>query len=166
MFDKASAGNDRRSRERRPLPRDLEEARIALRCNREELQLLDSFVADGEFESRSELMRAALYAFLRSRALSATPTPRVDAAGLTEVPVRLRPHEVALWEAYAKLVGNDRKLADLFAEAVRQYGQKLGVPEIVAQMRDQVRQAAESSVQEHSLSESGREMERKGWAGR
>ena len=41
----------------RPGPDD---ERIALRCSRRELQLLDSFVASGEFRSRSELMRKAL----------------------------------------------------------------------------------------------------------
>ncbi|MFZ1022697.1 MAG: ribbon-helix-helix domain-containing protein, partial [Thermoplasmata archaeon] len=96
-----------------------EDERIALRCNRKELQLLDSFVSNGEFASRSELMREALRSFLRVRALSAIPPARLDPTGIVEVPVRLRSDEIETLSAYARLVGNDRPLGDLLAEFVR-----------------------------------------------
>jgi len=92
-----------------------EDARIALRCNRKELRLVDSFVSQGEYSTRSELMRAALHAFLRSRAMSTAPTPPVDAEGFIEVPVRLRPEEYAALETYAHHVANGRPVRDLLA---------------------------------------------------
>ncbi|MGI0156583.1 MAG: hypothetical protein ACREDE_10700, partial [Thermoplasmata archaeon] len=119
VFDKASKRNsvpERGSEDRRL---GNEDARIALRCNRKELQLVDSFVVNGEFETRSELMRAALHAFLRARAMSTAPTPPVDAEGFIEVPVRLRPDEYAAFETYARHVANGRPVRDLLAEIVR-----------------------------------------------
>ena len=91
MFDKSArrsaTGPDEGSKDR-AAPED---ERIALRCNRRELQLLDSFVANGEFRSRSELMRKALLDFLRLRAMTAVTTPVAPSEdGLVEVSVRLR----------------------------------------------------------------------------
>jgi Arc/MetJ-type ribon-helix-helix transcriptional regulator len=166
VFDNASKRGNARSRERAHPPKDPEEARIALRCNRKELELLDSFVADGEFESRSELMRGALHAFLRARALSAAPTPRVDSEGLMEVPVRLRPDEVATWEAYAKTIANGRPVADLLAEAVRHYEHKHELVDLAKHGRERVRDAVDSRAKVHALGESGRDLERKGMVGR
>jgi Arc/MetJ-type ribon-helix-helix transcriptional regulator len=74
VFDKDSKRKSAPSRDADDRREGTEDARIALRCNRKELQLVDSFVANGEFETRSELMRAALHAFLRSRAMSTAPT--------------------------------------------------------------------------------------------
>ena len=167
MFDKArrgateptpegsdrSAGND-------------DDARIALRCNRKELELLDSFVAHGEFESRSELMRAALHAFVRSRAMSAAPTPRVDAQGLVEAPVRLRPDEYASLAAYAKTVGNGRPLGDLLAELVRHGEAKLGLTEVLERSHEAVRDAASAREKVGKLQESSKDLERRGVVGR
>lgn len=166
VFDNVSKRGNGRSRERTSPPKDPEEARIALRCNRKELELLDSFVADGEFESRSELVRGALHAFLRARALSAAPTPRVDSEGLMEVPVRLRPDEVATWEAYAKTIANGRPVADLLAEAVRHYEHKHELVDLAKHGRERVRDAVDSRAKVHALGESGRDLERKGMVGR
>lgn len=166
VFDNASKRGSDRSHERPPTPKEPEEARIALRCNRKELEMLDSFVANGEFASRSELMRGALHAFLRSRALSAAPTPRVDAEGLMEVPVRLRPDEVATWEAYAKTVTNGRAVADLLAEAVRHYELEHKVVDLAKHGRERIRDAVESRTQVHELGQSARNLERKGMVGR
>ncbi len=166
VFDNASKRGTARSRERTTPPKEPEEARIALRCNRKELELLDSFVASGDFESRSELMRGALHAFLRARALSAAPTPRVDSDGLLEVSVRLRPDELATWEAYAKTVANGRPVADLLAEAVRHYERKHEVAELARHERERVREAVDGRAKVHALGESGRDLERKGMVGR
>ncbi len=143
-----------------------EDERIALRCNRKELQLLDSFVANGEFSSRSELMREALRSFLRARAMSATPPPRPNALGLVEVPVRLRGDEVETLGIYARLVGNDRSLADVLAELVRRGELELKVSELVQRTRSSVQQAAEQRAQVDALQESARDLERKGVVGR
>jgi len=166
VFDNASNRRSSRSRGRAALPKEPEEARIALRCNRKELELLDSFVASGDFESRSELVRGALHAFLRSRALSAVPTPRVDSEGLMEVPVRLRPDEVATWEAYAKTIANGRPVADLFAEAVRHHERRLEAVDLAKRGRERVREAVDSRAKVHALGESARNLERKGLVGR
>jgi Arc/MetJ-type ribon-helix-helix transcriptional regulator len=145
---------------------ETEDARIALRCNRSELRLVDSFVTSGEFESRSELMRSALHAFLRSRALSAAPSPPVDAEGLIEVPVRLRPDEYAVFETYARHVANGRPVRDLLAEIVRRGESELKVQELAARARATVREAVESRAQAGALQESAKDLERKGVVGR
>jgi Arc/MetJ-type ribon-helix-helix transcriptional regulator len=143
-----------------------EDERIALRCNRKELQLLDSFVSNGEFASRSELMREALRSFLRARALSATPPARVDPTGIVEIPVRLRSDELETLGAYARLVGNDRPLGDVLAEFVRRAELELKVVELVQRARSSVQQAAEQRAQVGALQESARDLERKGVVGR
>ena len=144
-----------------------EDERIALRCNRKELQLLDSFVANGEFRSRSELMRQALREYLRARALSSITTPSApDAQGLVEVPVRLRPDEVATLSEYTTLVGNGRTLGDVLADAVRRGELELKVGELVQRHRGQLREAAEARAQMSALERSGRDLERKGVVGR
>ena len=81
-----------------------EDERIALRCNRRELQLVDSFVVNGEFRNRSELMRHALRAFLRDRSASAVtaPAPAASESGVLEVPVRLRREEIETYRAYRR----------------------------------------------------------------
>lgn len=167
MFDKAPKPISDDSREPEEGRIGPEDERIALRCNRKELQLLDSFVANGEFRSRSELMRQALREYLRARALSGITTPRApDAQGLVEVPVRLRPDEVATLTEYTTLVGNGRTLGDVLADAVRRGELELKVGELVQRHRGQVREAAESRAQLGALERSGRDLERKGVVGR
>jgi len=131
VFDNASRRASRASSEA-ARGEEPEDARIALRCNRKELQLVDSFVVNGEFSTRSELMRAALHAFLRSRAMSTAPTPAVDAEGLIEVPVRLRPEEYAALETYAHHVANGRSVRDILAEIVRRGEMEMKVHELVS----------------------------------
>ena len=144
-----------------------EDERIALRCTRKELQLLDSFIANGEFRSRSVLMRQALREFLRARAMSAIATPpATDAEGLVEVPVRLRPEEVESLSTYARLVGNGRTLGDVLAETVRRGELELKVTELVQRHRASAHQAAESRAQLGALRRSGEDLERKGVVGR
>ena len=143
-----------------------EDARIALRCNRKELRLVDSFVANGEFPTRSELMRAGLHAFLRSRALSTAPTPAVDAEGFVEVPVRLRPEEYAALETYAHHVANGRSVKDILAEIVRRGEMEMKVHELVKRARETVREAVETRTQVGALGESAKDLERKGVVGR
>lgn len=166
MFDNEPDGSIRRSRAGADRPESSEDARIALRCNRAELHLVDSFVANGEFPTRSELMRAALHAFLRSRALSAAPTPAVDADGFVEVAVRLRPEEYATLETYARHVANGRPVRDLLAEWIRHREMELKVQELVARARATVRDAVETRAQAAALRESGSDLERKGVVGR
>jgi hypothetical protein len=144
-----------------------EDERIALRCNRKELQLLDSFVATGEFSSRSELMRQALRDFLRARAMTGIPpAPTPDARGLVEVSVRLRPEEVETLSAYGELVENGEPLGDLLAKLVRRAELELKVSELVARARASVRDAAESRARLGALQRHGEELERKGVVGR
>lgn len=166
MFDNAPKGTKGRASEPEAPRHDAEDARIALRCNRKELQLVDSFVASGEYPTRSELMRAALHAFLRTRALSTAPTPPVDADGLIEVPVRLTPEEYADFEAYAQHVGNRRSVKDTLAEIVRRGEMELKVTELAQRARAKVREAAETRSQVGALQESTKDLERKGWVGR
>jgi Arc/MetJ-type ribon-helix-helix transcriptional regulator len=144
-----------------------EDERIALRCNRRELQLLDSFVLTGEFRSRSELMRAALREYLRARALPAVQPP-VGAAptGIAEVPVRLRNDEVETYSAYGDLVANGQPLADVLATLVRRGGLELKVPDLVAQTRTQKHQAEENRAQLEGLRETGDKLARRGVVGR
>jgi Arc/MetJ-type ribon-helix-helix transcriptional regulator len=143
-----------------------EDARIALRCSRKELRLVDSFVTHGEFATRSELMRAALHAFLRARALSAAPAPPVDAEGFVEVPVRLRPEEYAAFEAYSRHVANGQPVRDILAQVVRRGELELKVQDQVARARASVREAVESRTQVDALQESGKDLERRGVVGR
>lgn len=166
MFDNAPERKPRRRGAPEPAPEEPEDARIALRCNRKELRLVDSFVANGEYPTRSELMRAALHAFLRSRAMSTAPTPPVDAEGFVEVPVRLRPEEYAAFETYAQHVGNGRQVRDLLAEIVRRGEMELKVNELVQRARATVREAVETRTQVGALQESGKDLERKGVVGR
>ncbi len=144
-----------------------EEERIALRCARKELQLLDSFVVSGEFRSRSELMRAALRDFLRARAMSAVASP-VPAAnpGLVEVPVRLRSEEVETLSAYGSLVGNGRDLGDVLADLVRRGELELKVSELVQRHRVSAHGAAENRAQLGALRRSAEDLEKKGVVGR
>jgi Arc/MetJ-type ribon-helix-helix transcriptional regulator len=144
-----------------------EDERIALRCSRKELQALDSFVMNGEFRSRSELMRAALREFLRARAMSTVATPpTADAAGLIEVPVRLRAEEAETLSTYGALVGNGRSLSDVVAELVRRGEMELKVAELVQRHRASTHQAAESRAQLGALQRSGKDLEDKGVVGR
>ncbi len=166
MFDKVPSGKEARSREPEAPRRDPEEARIALRCTLKELRLIDSFVASGEFGTRSELMRAALHAFLRSRTMPSTTTPPVDAEGFVEVPIRLKPEECAAADAYARHVGNKMELRDALALIFRHGEHELKVLELAKRARDQAREAADSRTQVGELSESARDLERKGWVGR
>ncbi|MGI0132694.1 MAG: ribbon-helix-helix domain-containing protein [Thermoplasmata archaeon] len=167
MFDKAPKPASDDSHETEEARIGPEDERIALRCNRKELQLLDSFVANGEFRSRSELMRQALREYLRARALSGITTPRSpDAQGLVEVPVRLRADEVTTLNEYATLVGNGRTLGDVLADTVRRGELELKVGELVQRHRGQIRDAAEARAQLGALERSGRDLQRKGVVGR
>lgn len=166
VFDNAPNGKKARSVEPEAPRRDAEDARIALRCNRGELRLVDSFVSAGEFPTRSELMRAALHAFLRSRALSTAPTPPVDAEGYLEVPVRLTPEEFAELEAFAHHTGNRHAVKDTLAMLVRRGALELKVTELAQKARAQVREAAETRAQVGALQESAKDLERKGFVGR
>ncbi len=144
-----------------------EDERIALRCNRKELQLLDSFVTNGEFRSRSELMRRALHEFLRARALS-TMSPHAGAApgDLIEVSVRLRPEEVEAFQTYADVVANGQKLGDVIAQAVRRGEVELKVSELAKRAHDQRHEAAENRASLSSLKRSAEDLERRGVVGR
>lgn len=166
VFDDAPTPAKERVRAPEARRDEREDARIALRCNRDELRLVDSFVTNGEYPSRSELVRAAVHAFLRARALSTAPAPPVDAQGLIEVPVRLRPEEYADLETYARNVANGRSVRDLLAEMVRRGEMELKVHELVARARSSVREAVESRTQVGALQESGKDLERKGVVGR
>ena len=166
MFDNAPERVEKRTRASETRTGDPEEARIALRCNRKELRLVDSFVTNGEFSTRSELIRAALHAFLRSRAMSTAPTPPVDAEGLVEVPVRLRPEEYAALETYAQHVANRSSVKDILAEIVRRGEMEMKVHELVQRARATVREAVETRTQVGALGESAKDLERKGVVGR
>ena len=166
MFDNAPDGKKARSVEPEATRSETEDARIALRCNRRELQLVDSFVTSGEYPTRSELMRAALHAFLRSRAMSTAPTPPVDADGLVEVSVRLSPEEYADIEAYARHIGNRQDVRDTLAMVVRHGERSLQLHELAERARSQARNAAETRTRVGALTDSGRDLERKGVVGR
>ena len=166
MFDNAREGKEDRDSGPEASRRDREEARIALRCTLSELRLVDSFVSSGEYSTRSELLRAALHAFLRSRAMSSTPTPPVDSEGLVEVAIRLTPEECAAAEAYARHMANRAELRDALA-LIFLYGEKeLKVHELARHVRERNREAAETRAAVGDLSESGRDLERKGVVGR
>ncbi|MFI5417494.1 MAG: ribbon-helix-helix domain-containing protein [Candidatus Lutacidiplasmatales archaeon] len=167
MFDKTVPGSSPRSAAPPKRRRELEEERIALRCHRRELQLLDSFVVSGEFESRSELMREALRAFLRARAApSASPIPPRNPSTLVETIVRLRAEEVEQLAAYAELLGNGQPLADLLATLVRRGEVEAKVSELVERHRGALREAKVRRERIGGLEESARELERKGVVGR
>ncbi|MCI4335723.1 MAG: ribbon-helix-helix domain-containing protein [Thermoplasmata archaeon] len=142
-----------------------EDERIALRCNRRELQLMDSFVADGEFRTRSELMREALRSFLRDRAMSAV-VPAAEAGEIVEVPVRLRREEVAMLIVHAKLVGNDRPLGDLLAELVRVGEMQGQVADLVQRHSRFVHEAAAARAQVEALGKAGQRLKDRGFVGR
>jgi Arc/MetJ-type ribon-helix-helix transcriptional regulator len=166
VFDKSSSRRSDRLREPESGDDGTEDARIALRCNRKELRLVDSFVTSGEYPTRSELVRAALHAFLQSRALSSLPTPAVDAEGFVEIPVRLRPEEYAALETYCRHVANGRPVKDLLAEMIRRSEMEMKVSELVQRARANVRDAVETRTQVGALRESGKDLERKGVVGR
>jgi Arc/MetJ-type ribon-helix-helix transcriptional regulator len=145
----------------RPGPED---ERIALRCNRRELQLLDSFVASGEFASRSELMREALRQFLRGRAFSGALVPGdADAA---EVPVRLRRDELVEFATYGEQVANGQPLSSVIAELARRGAVELRVSDLVERARRSVRLSAEARQRLEALDASARELARRGVVGR
>ncbi len=152
---------DPRSVAERPGPED---ERIALRCNRKELQLLDSFVTNGEFKSRSELMRAALRAFLRERALSGAMIP--GATENVEVPLRIRSDELDTFAAYGELVENGSPLSAVLAALVRRGAFELKVADLVANARQSVRKSADARAQLVGLERVGAELSRKGVVGR
>jgi Arc/MetJ-type ribon-helix-helix transcriptional regulator len=166
VFDNAPERKKERAQAPEARREEPDDARIALRCNRKELRLVDSFVTNGEFTTRSELMRAALHAFLRSHAMSTAPTPAVDAEGFVEIPVRLRPEEYAALETYAHHVANGRPVRDLLAEIVRRGEMEMKVHELVQRARATVREAVETRTQVGALGESGKDLERKGVVGR
>lgn len=167
VFDKARSGTARRGRDDGPSRAPgSDDARIALRCDRRELEMVDSMVACGEFSTRSELMRAALHAFVRSRAQSATPTPRVDGDGLVPTVVRLRPDEYATFVAYARTVCNGRPVEDVLAEVIRRGEIELKVHELAARARSTVQEAVERRTQAGALQESATDLERRGVVGR
>jgi len=144
-----------------------EDERIALRCNRKELQLLDSFVTNGEFRSRSELMRRALQEFLRARAMSAATIPAAAARGdLVEVSVRLRSEEVEAFQTYAAHIANGQTLGDVLAQAVRRGEVELKVSELARRARGQIQEAAENRASLSSLKRSAEDLERRGVVGR
>ena len=167
MFDNAPPGRTRPAPEPADDRRGPEEERIALRCTRKELQLLDSFVADGEFRSRSELMRAALREFLRTRAAAvATPPVAPRPTDLVEVPVRLRAAEVETFRDYASQVANGRELGDLIADLVRRGELELKVAELVERARRSRREGEEARQRLDELARSGADLERRGVVGR
>lgn len=167
MFDKAADTGTGAPKPKRTYRRPPEDERIALRCNRRELQLLDTFVGSGEFESRSELMREALREFLRNRTESAVQTPpTASPTGLLEAPVRLRQDEVETFREYGALVANDQPLNDVLAQLVRRGAHELQVAELVARARGAVRKAAEERAQVRALETSARDLERQGVVGR
>ena len=144
-----------------------EDERIALRCNRRELQLLDTFVADGEFRSRSDLMRQALHEFLRARASPAVLAPvAARSAGLLDVAVRLRPEEVEAFQVFADTVANGQSLGDVLAQAVRRGEVEMKVFELAKRARLQVQEAAEARASLSSLKRSAEDLERRGVVGR
>ncbi len=167
MFDKnpdTDATVPSRDGRRRRTPED---ERIALRCNRRELQLLDTFVVNGEFSSRSELMREALREFLRARTESAVANPPAPGAtGPLEVPVRLRPDEAETFRAYGEHLANGQALSDVLAQLVRRGALELKVAELVAAARASLREAAEERARLQALQTSGRDLERQGVVGR
>lgn len=167
MFDKSSRRPDTAPPDSREGAAP-EDERIALRCSLKELQLVDSFVSSGEFRNRSELVRQAVRAFLRSRAasgvpgVSAPPAPR----DLVEVAVRLRSDEVETIRIYGDLAANGQELEDLLAQLVRRGELELKVTETVARARASVRGSEAARERLHALGQTGDRLERKGVVGR
>lgn len=165
MFDKpeefALPGNRSAGRRIRP-----EDERIALRCNRAELQLLDSFVASGEFASRSELMRAALREFVRQRSHSTVASVAPSPSASLEVAVRLRADEVDTYRRYGSLIANGQSLEDTLAQLVRRGDLELKVSELVQRARAQVREASETREKLSALEQTGEDLARRGVVGR
>jgi Arc/MetJ-type ribon-helix-helix transcriptional regulator len=165
VFDKSPTPSPNAPRpspaEERPGPED---ERIALRCNRKELQLLDSFVANGEFSSRSELMRAALREFLRGKALAGAMIP--GDSDTVEVPVRIRRDELATFASYGELVANGATVPAVAAELLRRGALELKVAELVASARGSVRRSTEERQQLTGLQETGAALTRRGIVGR
>ncbi|HEV2316348.1 MAG TPA: ribbon-helix-helix domain-containing protein [Thermoplasmata archaeon] len=165
MFDKSSESSSDSGprpgavREARP-----EDERIALRCNRRELQLLDTFVASGEFRSRSELMREALREFLRARALAGAVLPAETET--VEVSVRLRRDEFEDITAYGELVAEGAAVPALLAQLLRRGALELKVTEQVAQARQSVRRSVEERAQLKGLENAGAQLTRQGIVGR
>lgn len=166
MFDDAPRRSRSAAQQVDDRRRDSEDARIALRCNRKELELVDAFVASGEYASRSELVRAAMHALLKSRALSAVPTPPRNSEGLVEVPVRLRPHEYEEWAAYAHFLESDRPLGDVLAVFLREAQMSRKVRELVQYHRQSYRYAVGQQEGTAALRESGKNLQRRGVVGR
>ena len=167
MFDNAPTDAAHRSREPVQDRRGPEEERIALRCTLKELQLLDSFVASGEFRSRSELMRAALRDFLRARAASvAPPLDAPKPTDLLEVSVRLRASEVETFRDYASQVANGQELGDVLADLVRRGELELKVSELVERSRRFRREDARTRERLGDLARSSEDLERRGVVGR
>jgi Arc/MetJ-type ribon-helix-helix transcriptional regulator len=167
VFDSASEPSSARRPGKPGARAGPEEERIALRCTLKELQLLDSFVASGEFSSRSELMRAALREFLRARTMSVVATPAMrSASGEVEVPVPLRSDEVETLSQYGILVSNGQPLSAVLAELVRRGALELKVSELVARARESVQHSREERASLGALERSGKELERKGVLGR
>ncbi|HEV2449700.1 MAG TPA: ribbon-helix-helix domain-containing protein [Thermoplasmata archaeon] len=165
MFDNSGTPTSESGRSaigaERPGPED---ERIALRCNRRELQLLDTFVASGEFASRSELMREALRQFLRGRAYAGAMVPGdADAA---EVPVRLRRDEIVEFATYGEQVSNGQPLSSVIAELARRGAVELRVSDLVERARRSVKLSAEARQRLEALDASARELARRGVLGR
>ncbi len=167
MFDKTSETDSSGHVPARRARVGPEDERIALRCHRKELQLLDTFVASGEFRSRSDLMRAALHDFLRRRADPNAPeaAPK-EVAGLLEVPVRLRPEEVENFSAYGQLAANGAPLGDVVAQLARRGELEMKVADIVQRQRLSVRQGVENRAQLGALQRTSEDLERRGVVGR
>ncbi|HTT35827.1 MAG TPA: ribbon-helix-helix domain-containing protein [Thermoplasmata archaeon] len=165
MFDNAPVRSPSRPRDASGARIGPEDERIALRCNRRELQLVDSFVANGEFPTRSDLMRAALREFLRARVTSAA-LPSREASDTIEVAVPLRRDEVAILVAHTKLVGHHRSLGDLLAELVRRGEMEAKVRELVERQRLSLRDSREVEAQVEELGRAGRRLEDRGVVGR
>jgi Arc/MetJ-type ribon-helix-helix transcriptional regulator len=165
VFDKAPNPRSETPRatspEERPGPED---ERIALRCNRKELQLLDSFVANGEFASRSELMRAALREFLRVRALSGAMIPGDTDA--VEVPVTIRRDEYEQFCDYGDAVANGLTVENTLALMVRRGALENKVAEQVAAARESRRRSVESREKAQGLERARSELTRRGVIGR
>ena len=143
-----------------------EDERIALRCNRRELQLVDSFVTSGEFRNRSELMRAALRDFLRERAMAALPSSGVTPGPSVDVTVSLRPDEAEMFRAYGQLIANGADLPDVVVQLLRRGEAELKVSELVERARQSVRGAAEKVADIRALERTAEDLARKGVVGR
>ncbi|MCI4323836.1 MAG: ribbon-helix-helix domain-containing protein [Thermoplasmata archaeon] len=165
MFDNTPSSPTRAPRaspaDARPGPED---ERIALRCNQRELQLLDTFVASGEFRSRSELMRFALREFLRDRASTAAGLRAAD--DTVAVSVRLRRDEAAVIAAYGESVANGIPLDAVLAQLVRSGARDLHIRELVEDARRSIQLSAATREVLESLDASARSLARRGVIGR